>query len=118
MDRGARALLTAQHAKVRLVPVEVRQEHDASFVETGRRFEDVARQSDRGREDLAVAVAVVLVEGRKSSGGGGSDGVKDAEQGVAAAFDQARVIEIVTGVHADAGREAVAEGDLARVVKK
>src|SRR3954470_20528012 len=47
MQRGARALLAADHGEVVLMAVEISHEHHAGLVEPGRRLEDVTRQRHR-----------------------------------------------------------------------
>src|SRR5258708_7807693 len=83
VDERARALLTADHGEVALVTVEIGHEDDTRFVEPRRRLEDVARQRHGWRQDVVEGVVAPSRELAERGGGGGRDGVEDAEEGVA-----------------------------------
>ena len=105
----------ADHAEVGLEAIEEGKEDDAGFVVLRGRGEDVAGERDGGREQTVVEGNVAGVERGEGERCGGSDGVEDAEEGVGVgrtvAEDEAVVVEVVAGVHADVGGELGAHGD-------
>ena len=122
VEDRAHALLPADHPEVPLVAVQVGEEDDPGLVVEGGRPEDVAGELDRRLEGLPVAVGVAGVERLERRRGGRRDGVEDAEQGIAVALvvarDQAREVEVVARVHADAGGEAAPHLDLTPLVEE
>src|SRR5207249_11137609 len=83
MRHGAPALGPPEHPKVRLVAVQIRQEHDARLVRVRGGLEDVARQRDAGRERPAVPGHVAPVQGLQRGRRSGRDRVEDPQQRVA-----------------------------------
>ena len=102
---------------MRLVAVQIGEEHDAGFIRMCWALEDVTRQRHRGRERRVIGGLVAAVERLERRGGRGRDRVEDAEQRVAVtplvAQNEALVIEVVPGVHAHTAREPAAQRDLA-----
>jgi hypothetical protein len=124
----ARALLAADHREVRLVAVQPGEEDDAGLVEARRRLEDVARQRHGRREDRVEALDLPVAQRGQRCARRRRDRVEDAEQGVAVllvrraadavAGDQLGVVEVVAGVHANAGGQAPPHRDLLVLVEQ
>ena len=118
----ARGLLTADHHEMVLQPVEPGHEDQACFVEARGRTEDVPRQRYCGPQDRVEARLVAARERGQCRRGRRRDRVEDAEQRVGVALlvarDQLGEIEVVTGVHPYARREAAAHRDLAVAVEQ
>ena len=123
VDDRPGALHTPEHPEMILMPVQVRDEHDADLVVPGRRGEHPAREGNGWLQQAVVALDVPVIERSQRRRGDRGDWVEDAEQGVAVpvvvAADQLREVEVVAGVQANAGGQPPAERDLeARVQER
>ena len=91
-------------------------------VERGRARKRLAGKLDSGLGALPVAAGIARVESLESRRGCRCDCVEDAEEGVAVARlvarDQGREVEVVAGVHADAGGKAAPHLHLAPLVEE
>src|SRR5580698_5655836 len=108
---------SADHLESILMAVQPREEHDAGLIEIRRRLEDMARKWNGRRETALELVRTSVVQCLDRCRGSRSDRVENPEQSVAVmaavTADHGVVVEIVTRVHADAGRQAAPELDLA-----
>ena len=84
------ALLAADHGEMVLQAVEIGEEHDAGFVEAGRRREDVAAERHGRFEQFEELVLAAAAERRERGRSGRRDGVEDAEQRVGIALARRR----------------------------
>src|SRR5438270_8566352 len=96
----------AHHAEVRLEPIEPCKEDNAGFVVLRRRREDMPGERHGGLEELMIPRNVTGFERGKRQRRGWSDSIEYAEERVAVAVlvakNQAVIVEVVSGVHANA----------------
>src|SRR6266550_4053428 len=112
MEDAAGRFHATDHPEMLLETIEPGKEDYAGLVVLRRRLEDPPRQRHGGIEDGVIAHAVTACEAIKSGGCRWGDRVEDAEQAMrevaAVTLDEIHVIEIVTGVHFDSGRQPAA----------
>ncbi len=107
---------------MRLKSVQVCEEYDTRFVVERWRFKDVSRERHGRREQLAVRVPIVTLEGLHGGRCGGRYRIKNPEQSIAVTvlvtLDQFGVIEIVSCVHAHACGKTATKINLALRIQK
>src|SRR5215472_493320 len=122
VDDRAPALQAADHPEMRLVAVQVGDEHDPGLVVEGRVPEDVPGQRHGRRQDALEALHVAIVKRQEGGRRGGRDDVEGSQQSVgiatAIASERGRVVEIVAGVHVHPVRQPLAHDDLAPLVEQ